>query len=375
MTLDLLVTLLFVAPLAGAVMAWTYRPVADMLALPFEIVASPLVRLAQGLRRAVWVLDAAVERTLGALVFSERGERSASRLWAVTIPAIFFVLWVVMLVCDISLMAITLRGFFGLPGSGSPVPHLDLQLGVLWGVTVTALLALVFDAWFLGPTRQPWGNLSDRGLKVARYGLLALFALAVFGALVIGLWRQFVLRGASSAVLENLFAMLLMGLLTVTVAITGWYLTSSVGALIVIGLGVLRLLAQGLFVLLHAIVLVLNRLAKLVVAIWRVPAALGRRLVNWLASFSGVREKLHISPIDEFPELPEVGGELDANEPEAVEAGELPEAKQPVADTPAAEPAEPTDGSVVQTRAQGEREPALVGQNGATPSGERLPWE
>lgn len=368
MSFDFIVGMLILLPLLGALMAWVYRPVAELLALPFEVIAAPLVRVALAARRVVHALGSAIGSVLDALVFSDRGERSASRLWAVVIPLVFFSFFVVTLLSDIWLMALTFGGFFGIPGA-STVAHLDLLLGVLWGATAAALVALAADAWFLGPTRQPWGNLSERGLKVVRVGLLAMFGLLLFGGMLFGLWRQIALRGESSRVLEYTFAMLLMLIVTFTVGLTGSYLPSAVAALKVVLLGVLRLLAQGLFVALHAAVWTLDRLAKLVVAIWRVPAALGRRLINWLASFQAIGGKLHIAPIDEFPPLPEIGGELDREDAPA----SIPARATPPGEPTAREAATPD--AAANADAEGAREAALVGPNGAAHDRSRLPWE
>ncbi len=323
MDLSAALGLFAVAVLGSILAAWLEDKLRFVAWAAFDIVATPFAFAARGLLQFWGFLSHLIDQGMQGLSDEGRDLVDEGNFWIgwyIIGPVVYFGLFLIFISSDFSIAYLVFEAFGMVAGAAKNVPSalpletavalLFVALGAFWGL-------LYFDLLQATPFSYIWSSLDKR----LRQGLiviaLMMFALTLFAALLMGVWRQWQLAITDPPEPWNsMIPPAVSGILTLLVvaatAFSGKPVGSGSAALWVAALLIVRSVDLVMLVSLRLVVMIIRRVMQVPFALVAVPAYLGHGIWNWLRSYPGLQAKMHLAPIGPLSVYDEPGGDLDA---------------------------------------------------------------
>ncbi len=229
------------------------------------------------------------------------------QMWTAIAGLVLTALLVVMVACEVP-YAMRLAALLGLPeAAGMAVsPMLSTLLGILWIVTLGVIAAVAFDASGAGPGGSSllfpcYGERTRRRLAWA-LGLCVLAGIVNSGLFAI--WTIENLSNVNDTTLATVIAVILSMQITLAQLAATIPLFVTLGVLLALALGALRLLCLAVGMAAWAAAYIIGRAVQLIEAVVALLAGTGRLLWNPLAKRRG------LPALEPAPRAPSIAGEL-----------------------------------------------------------------
>ncbi|MEZ4522933.1 MAG: hypothetical protein R3A46_15045 [Thermomicrobiales bacterium] len=154
--------------------------------------------------------------------------------------------------------------------------------------------------------------------------MIGIAVISMFGLIAATVFHYYALLGQFSPQANLAFRMAFVAVIIPVLFLSKSAVSYALLAAVLAVLGGLQLLFTGAALLGQGLTLLADRLYGFVRALLDIPAGLGRRVVNWLASFEPISTKLHISRLEAPNPRRVITPEDDSEEDDAGEDDERP---------------------------------------------------